>query len=69
MKIEQGELFVVGKKLMVQCPICKKIIRIDKPILGSLHICLTDEEISVASMKFRQKVDARLCEIEGILNA
>jgi len=37
--------FVVGNKLMTKCKICGKIIRIDKPFLGSLHFCLTDEEI------------------------
>lgn len=36
--------FVVGNKLMSQCRYCRKILRVDKPIFGSLHICLSDEE-------------------------
>lgn len=31
--------FIVGNKLMGQCAACGKIVRIDKPFLGSLHIC------------------------------
>ena len=38
-KIIPGKPFLVGKKLMVQCSNCLKIIRIDKPIIGSLHVC------------------------------
>lgn len=26
------------------CGVCEQIIRIDKPILGSLHLCLTESE-------------------------
>ena len=37
--------FVVGNKLMGKCYDCGKIIRIDKPILGSIHLCLLPEEI------------------------
>lgn len=36
--------FIVGNKLMGVCVDCEKIIRIDKPIFGSMHICLTHEE-------------------------
>ena len=35
---------IVGGKLMSVCSGCAKIIRLDKPILGSLHICTTDDE-------------------------
>lgn len=27
------------------CAVCGKPIRVDKPLLGSLHLCLTDCEI------------------------
>jgi len=36
--------FVVGNKLYGKCIWCGKGIRINKPILGSLHLCLTEEE-------------------------
>ena len=45
---KKGELpkgyFTVGNKLMCVCDGCGKIIRVDKPIFGSLHLCLTPEE-------------------------
>lgn len=39
-------VFVVGNQLYTQCGACGKVIRLNKPILGSLHICLTDEELA-----------------------
>ncbi|MBU0977526.1 MAG: hypothetical protein KKD18_03855 [Nanoarchaeota archaeon] len=43
-KIDQnklhGNLFVVGNKLMGRCENCGSIVRVDKPIIGSLHFCL-----------------------------
>ncbi len=45
---EQGKLpkncFMVGKKLMGICSDCGSIVRIDKPIFGSIHLCLNEEE-------------------------
>jgi len=35
---------VVGNKLMAVCVDCGKIVRVDKPILGSAHFCTTPEE-------------------------
>lgn len=35
---------IVGNKLMAVCCNCGKIIRANKPLLGSFHICTTDEE-------------------------
>ena len=37
--------FIVGNKLMGRCKDCGKIVQINKTIFGSLHFCLTDEEI------------------------
>lgn len=39
-------MFVIGNKLMTQCKVCGKIVRVDKPIIGSLHSCLTDGEVT-----------------------
>lgn len=36
--------FIVGNKLMGICGECGNLIRLDKPILGSIHFCLTQEE-------------------------
>lgn len=35
----------VGNKLYAQCFECGKVICINKWLLGSLHLCLTEEEI------------------------
>ncbi len=37
--------FVVGNKLMGRCVDCGKLVQINKTIFGSLHLCLTNEEI------------------------
>lgn len=31
--------FIVGNKLMAVCRDCGKVVRVDKPIIGSLHVC------------------------------
>ena len=31
--------FLIGHRLMGTCDACGKIVRINKPILGSAHIC------------------------------
>lgn len=36
--------FIVGKKLMMQCAACGKIVRVDKAIIGSMHICVDEQE-------------------------
>jgi len=41
---ELGEIFQVGNKLMGRCAECGQIVRIDKPILGSLHICTEEPD-------------------------
>lgn len=38
--------FVVGNALYGRCEMCAKIVRINKWLFGSFHICLTDEEIA-----------------------
>jgi hypothetical protein len=32
-------MFLVGNKLMAVCQKCGNVVRIDKPIFGSLHVC------------------------------
>lgn len=31
-------------KLYAVCPDCGQLVRINKPIIGSLHVCLSEEE-------------------------
>ncbi len=37
--INEGKPFIVGRRVVAQCQACGKIVRLDKPFLGSLHIC------------------------------
>jgi len=46
--------FVVGNKLMTTCWYCQKVIQVDKPIFGSLHICLSTEEKNEIDKQRRQ---------------
>jgi len=37
-------LLVAGGKLYDRCVRCDSLVRVNKPLLGSAHICLTDCE-------------------------
>ena len=56
--------FIVGSKLMAVCADCQKIIRMDKPIFGSLHLCV-DKNIS----EFEKRINAQQKYIDSIRNA
>jgi len=55
MSIPNG-MFVVGNKLMTVCGWCEKVVRVDKPIIGSFHLCLTDEEKERKSADLRERL-------------
>jgi hypothetical protein len=40
--LRPGRLVAVGGKLYARCARCGNLIRVDKPILGSLHICTAE---------------------------
>ena len=42
-----GRLYAVGNKVFGVCAWCEKLVRADKPIVGGLHICLTEEEAAI----------------------
>jgi len=35
---------IAGSCICATCPDCGKFIRLNKPILGSLHVCIGEEE-------------------------
>lgn len=40
-ELEHGtRVLVVGKKIYVTCEACETLVRINKPLIGSLHICV-----------------------------
>jgi hypothetical protein len=36
---------VIGRSIYEVCGTCGSIIRLNKPIIGSLHICLSEEDM------------------------
>jgi|APCry1669193181_1035450.scaffolds.fasta_scaffold90610_3 hypothetical protein len=55
---------IVGKKLLDVCQDCGQIVRIDKPIFGSLHICTTPEERKDYAAQIRQNYLATKAALE-----
>ena len=44
--------FAVGNRLYAQCPTCGKVVRF-KAVFGTLHLCLTDEEVTAQNSRRR----------------
>lgn len=42
--IPYGTLVQMGRRVYGRCYDCGELVRVDKPLLGSLHLCVTDEE-------------------------
>ena len=38
--LKPGKVMVIGRKAYVACPLCRSIVRINKPLIGDLHICV-----------------------------
>lgn len=38
-------MIIAGSKIYEYCGVCGELVRINKFILGSIHICLSEEEI------------------------
>lgn len=37
-----------------RCCYCGKVVRINKPLFGSMHVCLTEEEIRLVDARHAQ---------------
>jgi hypothetical protein len=37
--IAKGQAFVRGSKVYAVCPSCHRLVRLNKPVFGSLHTC------------------------------
>lgn len=44
-RLMRGEIVQIGWKMYRMCGVCYAVVRIDKPIVGDWHFCLTDDEI------------------------
>lgn len=40
-----GEQALLDDRLYGRCAACGQVIRVNKPLLGSLHLCTIDEEV------------------------
>ncbi len=38
-RLARGEIVAVGGKMYALCSTCGNIVRINKPLLGSVHLC------------------------------
>lgn len=50
-ELRKGKILRVGNGLYGMCTDCESIIKINKFIFGSLHVCLTVEEIAEKNKK------------------
>lgn len=39
-----GEVASIGNKIYAKCAKCMKLIRLNKPFIGSMHLCVEDME-------------------------
>lgn len=42
-RIDEDELMIVGNGIYAICPKCHHMVRVNKPLLGSVHICVGDD--------------------------
>jgi len=40
LRVEPGEVFIVGEKLFCVCGDCLRVVRVNKPVVGDLHLCV-----------------------------
>jgi hypothetical protein len=43
-RLRRGEILLLGAKAFRLCANCLQVIRINKPVVGSFHLCKPDEE-------------------------
>jgi hypothetical protein len=62
-------LRAVGRRTYGVCGDCGKIVWANKPLIGSTHICTTEEERSLLSRQIRARAEASLRELQGMNGA
>ena len=53
--MDTDELIITGRGIYMWCKWCDKLVKMNKFILGSLHICLTEEEKYVKAKRLGWK--------------
>ena len=41
------EVIVAGGKIYARCDDCRSLVRLNKPLIGAMHFCLTPEELAM----------------------
>ncbi len=49
-------MIITNGKIYKWCRDCKKLVRLNKPIFGSLHLCVTEAESEELSRRRRESV-------------
>ena len=52
-------IIVACKGIYARCSDCNKLVRINKPILGAVHFCLSEEELEAKQRMRRRAADRR----------
>lgn len=55
LSVNVSNLIIAGNKIYSVCPYCKKFIRINKPFVGSIHLCLSPKERDTIDAKLQEK--------------
>lgn len=50
-RMRGGEEVFVNGKVYALCPQCRQVIRMNKPLIGSLHLCTTAESVPAATQQ------------------
>lgn len=45
-EMKPGDTFIVGNKWYGLCSCCMRLVRINKPFFGSLHLCMAREDLT-----------------------
>ena len=51
LKREKDNLIVVRGKIYIVCSDCGKLVQVNKFLFGSLHVCLSEEELKQRKIK------------------
>lgn len=50
-------MIFAGKQIWEVCADCNQWVRLNKPLFGSLHICLTEDEIKEKNRQKNERPD------------
>jgi hypothetical protein len=60
------DILVIGRKVYRVCGDCGEIVRWNKPLIGSLHFCTTDEERKQYPQQIRARAAFNLAALTNV---